>query len=151
MRQTSFQCYVTSNIHRCCESNLRVLTHYKPPLYHGLCTNLLKQSKVINVAKYVVERTQNSIHKYGATICSNGWDNVVNCPLLSMMFTCPNGDVFLGAINTKREPMDAFYICNVLVIYIETLDWTTLYKFLSKQCFKPKLIPNELVRMNKSM
>jgi hypothetical protein len=50
-------------------------TYYKPPSYHGLHTNLLKQSKV-DVSKQVTERTWNSIHKYGTTICFNNWDNI---------------------------------------------------------------------------
>ncbi len=29
----------------------------------------------------------------------NGWDNVTRHPLLNLMFACPNGDVFLDAIN----------------------------------------------------
>ena len=43
-------------------------TYYKPPSYHGLHTNLLKQSKV-DVSKQVTKRKWNLIHKYGATIC----------------------------------------------------------------------------------
>jgi hypothetical protein len=50
-------------------------TYYKPLPFHGLHTNLLKQSKV-DVSKQVTERTWNSIHKYGTTICYDGWDNV---------------------------------------------------------------------------
>jgi len=47
-------------------------TYYKPSSYHGLLTGLLKQSKV-NVSKQITKRTRNSIHKYGATICFDGW------------------------------------------------------------------------------
>jgi hypothetical protein len=43
--------------------------------------------------KLFVKKTQNSIHKYGMTICSNGWDNVIRHPLLNMMFVYLNGDV----------------------------------------------------------
>jgi hypothetical protein len=67
------------------------------------------------VCKLVVKNIQNSIHKYGATICSNGWDNVARRPLLNVMFVCPNGDVFLSAIDIKGEHKDTHYICNVLV------------------------------------
>jgi hypothetical protein len=58
---------------------------------------------------------QNSIHKYGVTVYSNGWDNVARHPLLNVMFACPNGDVFLGAINTLGECKDAHYIYDALV------------------------------------
>jgi hypothetical protein len=50
-------------------------TCYKPLSFHGLHTNLLKQYKV-DVSKQVTKRTWDSIHKYGATICYDGWDNV---------------------------------------------------------------------------
>jgi hypothetical protein len=51
----------------------------------------------------------------------NYWDNVTKCPLLNVMFACPNGDVFLGAFDTTRECKDAHYICNALIRYIETI------------------------------
>jgi hypothetical protein len=38
-----------------------------------------------------------------------------------MMFACPNGDVFLGVIDTTKECKNAHYICNALVKYIETI------------------------------
>jgi len=69
-------------------------TCYKPPLYHDwLDTYLLKQSKV-NVFIFVIEKTQNFIHKYGATICFHGCDNFERHPLLNMMFAYPNGMYF---------------------------------------------------------
>ncbi len=61
------------------------------------------------------------IHKYGATICSNGWDNVTWHPLLNVVFACPSGDVFIGSIDTTMEWKDAQYICNALGGYIETI------------------------------
>jgi hypothetical protein len=82
-------------------------TYYKPPSYHGLHIDLLMQSKVI-------KRTWNSIHKYGTTICSDGWDNVAWCPLLNVMFACPSGDVFISSIKSTREWKDAHYIYNAL-------------------------------------
>jgi hypothetical protein len=83
------------------------LTYYKPPSYHGLHIDLFKQSKV-------TERTWSSIHKYGATSCSYGWDNVAWHPLLNVMFACPSGDVFIGSIDSTREWKDAHYIYNAL-------------------------------------
>lgn len=61
----------------------------------------------------------NFIDKHGATISSNGWDNVVKHPLLNLIFFCPNADIFLGAIDTIKECKDAHYICNALIWYIE--------------------------------
>ncbi len=81
-------------------------SYYEPPSYHGLHIDLLKQSKV-DLSKHIFERMWNSIHKYGATICFNGWDNVVWCPLSNVVFICPNGDVFVGAIDTIGKHKDA--------------------------------------------
>jgi hypothetical protein len=95
-------------------------TYYKPLSYHGLCIDLLKQSKV-DVSKHVIEKMQNSIHKYEITICYDGWDNVAWHPLLNVMFACSSGNVFIGSIDTNAEQKDAHYICNALGGYIETI------------------------------
>jgi glycerol-3-phosphate dehydrogenase len=57
----------------------------------------------MDVSKQVTKKMQNSIHKYGATIYYDGWNNVARCPLLNVMFACPSGDVFIGSIDTTRE------------------------------------------------
>jgi len=79
------------------------------------------QSKM-DVSKQVTKRTWNSIHKYGATICSNGWDK---CCMTSIVehnaCSSPSDDVFIGSIDITREWKDAHYICNMLVGYIETI------------------------------
>ncbi len=82
------------------------------------------------MSKQVTERTQNVIHKYGATICFNGWDNVAQHSLLNVMFACPSGDVFVGSIDTIGERKDAYYICNALGGTSKPLESTTLYKFV---------------------
>jgi hypothetical protein len=76
----------------------------------------------VDVSKQVTKRTQNSIHKYRATICLEyGWDNITQHPLLNIMLACPSGDVFIGSIDTTRERKDAHYISNALGGYIETI------------------------------
>jgi hypothetical protein len=40
-------------------------------------------------------------------IYSNGWENIARHPLLSIMFVCPNGNVFINAIDRTRECKDA--------------------------------------------
>jgi hypothetical protein len=37
------------------------------------------------------------------------------------MFACPSGNVFIGSIDTIGEWKDAYYICNLLAGYIETI------------------------------
>jgi hypothetical protein len=38
------------------------------------------------------------------------------------MFSCSNGDVFIGSFDTTGEWKDAHYICNALTKYIETIE-----------------------------
>jgi hypothetical protein len=69
------------------------------------------------------------------TICFDGWDNIVKCPLLNMTFTCTSGNVFLCAINIVKEHKDAHYKCNTLVGYIETIRVDIIVQIYTK-CFK---------------
>ncbi len=87
--------------------------YYKTSSYHGLCTDLLKQSKV-NVSKQVTERMWNLIHKYGTTICSNGWDNIAWRPWLNVILACLSDDLFISSIDKTGEQKDENYICNAL-------------------------------------
>ncbi len=102
------------------KATLESLTYYKPPSYYGLHIDLLKQS-MVNVFKHISKTMWNSIHKYGVTIYFDGWDNDARCPLSNVMFPCPNGNVFIGAIDKIREHKDAQYICNTMVGYIENI------------------------------
>jgi hypothetical protein len=95
-------------------------TYYKPLSCHGLCTNLLEQSKV-DVSKQIIQRTRNLIHKYGVAFCFDGWDNIAWHPLLNIMFVCASGYVFVGSIDATKEWKDAHYICNTLGGYIKTI------------------------------
>jgi hypothetical protein len=83
------------------------------------------------VSKQVITRTWNSIHKYGVTICSNGWDNISQHPLLNVMFAYLSGNVFKGSIDTTREwnDMPITYVMHWLDT-LKPLERTTLYKFV---------------------
>jgi hypothetical protein len=106
-------------------------TYYKPSSYYGLCLDLIKKPKV-NVSKRVIEKTHNSIQKYGATICFNGWgwDNVTQHSLLNVMLIDLDGNVFIGSIDTlgsERTPNT--YVMHWLDAW-KPLELTTLYKFI---------------------
>jgi len=105
---------------------------------------LLKQSKV-DVSKQVTKRTQNLIHKYGATICFNGWNNVAWHPLLNVMLVCPSGNVFIGSIDTTREQKDAHYICNALGGYIETIVINNIVQICTHNTSNMKSAANLLI------
>lgn len=91
---------------------------YKPPTYHALRTKLIKSTKD-EVAAMVREKTKAPIHKYGVTICSDGWDNVTHRPLMNVMLACTSGEVFLGSIDTTGECKDATYVANCMGDYID--------------------------------
>jgi hypothetical protein len=55
----------------------------------------------------MTNKTKNSIHMYGAIICSDEWDNVNSCPLLNIKLVYPNGNLFLKTINTIEDQKDA--------------------------------------------
>jgi hypothetical protein len=86
------------------------------------------------VSKHIFQRTRNSIHKYGTTICHDGWDNVTQCPLLNITFGCSSGDVFVHAIDTIGEHNDAQYICNALVGYIESIGMDNIVQVMFRAC-----------------
>ena len=73
--------------------------NYKPPLYNALRTTLIG-SKKLEVEVEVKRVTSFSIETYGMSLCSDGWDNVVHCPLMNVMLYCPAGNIFVGSVDT---------------------------------------------------
>jgi hypothetical protein len=93
---------------------------YNPPSYHSIrTTHLEARKKKIEVS--VAKETKYSIETYGATICTDGWDNVVHRPLMNIMLSCPAGDVFLGSIDTTGNSKTKEYIAGELKRYIENV------------------------------
>jgi hypothetical protein len=111
---------VTPSIHITFERNLQILNLLQTPIIPSIAHIFVKAIQGGCVQK-VTETTLNSIHKYGTTICFDGWDNVAQCPLLNIMLVRPSGNVFIGSIDTTGEWKDVHYICNTLVGYIETI------------------------------
>ncbi len=48
--------------------------------------------------------------------------------MLNIILACPNGDVFIGSIDTTREWKDAHNICNALDGYMETIGINNIVK-----------------------
>jgi hypothetical protein len=99
----------------------------------------------VGVSKQVTKSTHNSIHKHGATIYSNSWDNVAWHPLLNVMFACPSGDVFIGSIDKTREWKDAHYIYNALGGYIETIGVNNIIQICTNNVSNKKSATNFLI------
>jgi hypothetical protein len=100
----------------------------------------------VDVSKQETKRTRNLIHKYGTTICSNGWDNATQDPLLNIMFVCPNGNVFIGSIGTIGEWKDAHCICNAFVGYIETIGNDNIVQICIDNASSMKSVADLLIR-----
>ena len=90
----------------------------RPPSYNAVRTRLLT-AKRIDVEKKVDEKLGNSIGKYGVTICCDGWDNIQNRPLLNVVQCGPNGDLFLGTIDTTNNHKDHQYVASQIHPFLE--------------------------------
>jgi hypothetical protein len=82
---------------------------YTPPSYNAVCTSLLKAKKE-EVERKTTTQLEDSLHKYGVTLCVDEWDNVQNLPLLNIIQTGTHRDLLLGTIDTTGEHKDAQYI-----------------------------------------
>ena len=91
---------------------------YRPPSYNAVRIRLLT-AKRVDVEKKVEENLGNSIGKYGVTICCDGWDNIQNRPLLNIVQCGPNGDLFLGTIDTTSNHKDQQYVASQIRPFLE--------------------------------
>ena len=93
---------------------------YEPPTYNAMRTTLIEPKKR-QITADIETKTSKCIEIYGATICSDGWDNVTHRPLMNVMLVCPAGDVFLGSVDTTGNKKTKDYIANRLKEYIEVV------------------------------
>ena len=94
--------------------------NYKPPLYNALQTTLI-ESKKMEVKAEVKKAISFSIETYGVFLCSDGWDNVVHCPLIIIMLSCLVGDIFLDLVDTLGNKKTKKYIARELKKFIEQI------------------------------
>ena len=107
-----------TSIHTVRETASLRMRAYRPPSYNVVRTRLLT-AKMVDVEKKVEEKLDNSIGKYGVTICCDGWDNVQNRPLLNIVQCGPNGDFFLSTINTTSDHKDHQYVAGQICPFLE--------------------------------
>jgi hypothetical protein len=91
---------------------------YEPPSYHAMRTTLIEPTKK-HVEAEVKKPTKQSIEVYGATICTDGWDNITRRPLMNVMLLCLAGDIFLGSIDTTGNKKTKAYIAIELKKFIK--------------------------------
>jgi hypothetical protein len=93
---------------------------YTPPSYHAMRTKHI-EPKVKQVKIEIKKATKQSIALYGATICLDGWDNIIHWPLMNIMLVCPAGDIFIGSVDTTSHKKTKEYIARELRTYIEAI------------------------------
>jgi hypothetical protein len=90
---------------------------YTPLSYNAVRTSLLKAKKE-EVERKITTQLGDSLHKYGVTLCADGWDNVQNHPLLNIIQIGTRGDLFLGTIDTTGEHKDSQYIAEQINTFV---------------------------------
>jgi hypothetical protein len=93
---------------------------YDPPSYHAMRTTLIEPRRK-HVEEEVKKAMKQSIEIYGATICTDGWDNVTRRLLMNVMLSCPAGDIFLGSIDTTGNKKTKAYIATELKKFIDAV------------------------------
>jgi hypothetical protein len=101
-------------------ATLQARFDYDPPSYHAMRTTLIEPRRK-HVEEEVKKATKQSIEIYGATICTDGWDNVIRQPLMNVMLSCPVGDIFLGSIDTTGNKKAKSYIATELKKFIDAV------------------------------
>jgi hypothetical protein len=61
------------------------------------------------------------------------------------MFTCLNGDVFIGSIDTIREQKDAHYICSALDGHTDTIGINNIVQIYTNNASNMKSVANFLI------
>ena len=90
---------------------------YTPPSYNIVCTSLLK-TKNEEIERKTTTQLGDSLYKYGIILCTDGWDNVQNCPLLNIFQTGTCENLFLGTIDTTGQHKDAQYIAEQINTFV---------------------------------
>jgi hypothetical protein len=88
--------------------------------YNAVRMSLLKAKKE-EVERKTTTQLGDSLHKFGVILCTDGWDNVQNRPLLNIIQAGTRGDLFLGTIDTTGEHKDAQYIAEQISTFVVKL------------------------------
>jgi hypothetical protein len=106
---------------------------YTPPSYHAMRIKYI-EPKVKQVKAEIEKATKQSIALYGATICSDGWDNVIYRPLMNVLLVCLAWDVFIGSVDMTGHKKTKEYIAGELRTYIEAVGPKQRDSNLFRQC-----------------
>ena len=87
------------------------------PPYNKMRTEYLdkiKHSLEQNILRIVLE----FVPSFGCTIALDGWTSCQKKPLINIMCICPNGIVFLDAINTSLREKTSAYFFKLIIVAI---------------------------------
>ena len=92
---------------------------YRAPGYEKLRTTILHNVKknVENLLKPI----RDSWIQTGLSIVSDGWKDCKNRPLINVISVCPNGAMFLKAVDCEGQVKDANFIAQLLIESIESV------------------------------
>eukprot|EP00253_Pinus_taeda_P019249 PITA_19249 len=85
---------------------------YVPPGSEALRTTLLKRTKD-RVTRKLAD-IKESWKLTGCTILSDGWSDLCHCPLINVLVYCPQGVLFLKAINAMDQVKTSEFIFGIL-------------------------------------
>ena len=97
------------------------------------------------------EKLENSIDKYGVTLCCDGWVNVQNRPLLNMVQCATKGDVFLGTIDTIRNQKDHTYIAIQILSFVQKIGVDNVVQICTDNAPVMSLAACDVMRLNPHM
>ena len=123
---------------------------YKPPSYNAIHTTLLAAKKK-NLDKEVKEKLGNSIHKYGVTLCCDGWDNVQNWLLLNMVQCGTKGDIFLDTIDTTGNHKDHTYVATQILSFVQKVGADNVAQICTNNARVMSLAACDVMRINRHM
>jgi hypothetical protein len=84
---------------------------YTPPSEFCVRTSLL-QREVAKMKTHINSTVTNDLHVSGATIVSDGWNDVTNRPIINYILVCPKGEVFLDSTDTSGQEKTSQFIAD---------------------------------------
>ncbi len=74
-------------------------------------TSLL-QKEVVKLKTHIRSTVMNDLQVAGATIVSDGWNDVTNRPIINYILVCPKGEVFLDSTDTSGQEKTSKFIAD---------------------------------------
>lgn len=116
-----FQHHKINRFHWVCEGSNKA---YAPLYYRAFWSTL--STKANTTMEKVVTKVYSKHTKYGSIICSNGWIDVLECPLINVMSISLFGNVFEKSINNRGEVKMTQFLVDAIAMVIETLGPTNV-------------------------